>query len=152
MPIVFNVAALLDAYRFEFDAIENHIFEKLKVYREKGIESKREVKRRRAHEGDRCTFDRTLILDAGCWTIPHGPCEASVLRRDPSGSVICTPVISFPARECFDDILKEAERELIRELLAQKPRRIGSLRVICTVNPSRLRYELVLAVPFSKEK
>ena len=152
MPTVLNVNALLVAYKSDFDVVEDNILKKLKVYREKGIESKREVKRRLAHAGDRCTFDRTLSMNVGSWVVPHGSCLASVWRCDPEGSVMCTPVMTFQTTQQLTDLLRNVECELVQKLLLQKPRRVGSLHVYCVVNPNRLCFELTMAIPFSKEE
>jgi len=134
MPQILNVDKLLQAFDADFMDIEERIQKKLNL-----------------PSGKKCTFDRTLTACVGPWTAPFGPCCVSVLSS-PDNQVVCTPVLQFHALHQLQLWLKEAECELIRELRLQKPKRIGALYVACTVNPGRMCYELVLAVPFSKEE
>ena len=79
----------------------------------------------------------------------HGPIDKHMLVVP---GVVCTPVIQFCTTDQGMEALKEAQAGLLGELKAQEPKQIGNLHVACSVNPGHLCYEMVLAIPFSKEE
>jgi hypothetical protein len=125
MPTVFSAYKVLKGYRLGFNNMEDAIFSSLCSKRRK-----------------KCTIDHRLQVTPDMGNIEFG-------RMTP---FVCTPVARFRTIVELDSYLEKAQQLLINELKHQRPRRVGSLHVACTVNPSRFCFEIVLAVPFSKEE
>jgi hypothetical protein len=135
MPTVFSAHKVLKGYRLGFNNMEDAIFSSLCSKRRK-----------------KCTIDHRLQVTPVGY-IESGPMtEAGVNCGYDTNPFVCTPVARFRTIAELDSCLEKAQQLLINELKHQCPRRVGSLHVACTVNPSRFCFEIVLAVPFSKEE
>ena len=127
---------MLKGYRVGFNNMEDAIFGSLCSKRRK-----------------KCTIDPRLQVTPDMGNIEFGRMtEAIVNGGYDINPFVCTPVARFRTIVELDSYLEKAQQLLINELKHQRPRRVGSLHVACTVNPSRFCFEIVLAVPFSKEE
>ena len=83
----------------------------------------------------------------------YGPVDKATTTfvRD-EASVVVTPIFRFHTRTQLEQIMIELPKVFLDQLKPLKPKAIGNLWVACSVNPGKMCYELVLAIPFSKEK
>jgi hypothetical protein len=95
---------------------------------------------------------RDLLPNMGGYTAMHGRIDRETMAviRD-EVSVVVSPVIVFYTRQQLEEHLGDIPKALIEELKLAKPKAIGNLWAAGSVNPAKMCYELVLAVPFSKE-
>jgi len=88
----------------------------------------------------------------GCQAL-YGPVDKATMTfvRD-EASVVVTPIFRFHTRTQLEQIMIELPKVFLDQLKPLKPKAIGNLWVACSVVPGAMCYELVLAIPFSKEK
>jgi hypothetical protein len=98
---------------------------------------------------DHCDLLPNLV---GCQAL-YGPVDKATMTfvRD-EASVVVTPVFRFHTRTQLEQIMIELPKVFLDQLKPLKPKAIGNLWVACSVAPGSMCYELVLAIPFSKEK
>lgn len=83
----------------------------------------------------------------------YGPADEETLLLERDGySVVVTPIFRFHMQQQMEQILGDLPKLFLDQLKPLKPKAIGNLWVACSVNPGHMCYELVLAVPFSKEE
>ena len=88
----------------------------------------------------------------GCQAL-YGPVNKATMTfvRDEAG-VVVTPIFRFHTRQQLEQLVVELPKVFLDQLKPLKPKAIGNLWVACSVVPGAMCYELVLAIPFSKEK
>lgn len=126
MPQVMNVEELLKRHWPDFCDVEDQILKTIAP-----------------GDGKGCEFSQ-LPIYLGNASAMFGPADHAMTIGT---HVVCTPVLQFQGWQMMK-ALKEAQAGLLNELKAQKPWKVGNLHVACSVNPSRMCYEMVLAVPF----
>jgi len=96
---------------------------------------------------------RDLLPDMGGFQTLHGLLDDATLAyvRD-RVSVVVTPVMQFHTKHQLEEYLGNVVKAILGQLKPVKPKAVGHLWVACSVNPGKMCYELVLAIPFSKEK
>jgi hypothetical protein len=63
---------------------------------------------------------------------------------------VCTPIALVRTPDELDKLLMSGWKLMSQELQDAKPKRVGQLYVACTVNPSKMLYEVALFMPFER--
>lgn len=99
-----------------------------------------------------CDHRDLLPNMVGCHAF-YGPADKATMTFVRDGySVVVTPIFRFHMRQQLEQIVGELPKLFLDQLKPLKPKAVGNLWVACSVNPSQMCYEMVLAIPFSKEE
>lgn len=135
MPVILSAAELMRRYDQGFQNIEEVIHSKFVAKRRK------------------CTLDLKLQVTPDMSDIEFGRMTEGIVNGGYSTNpFVCTPVARVRTLGELDAYLDRAEEILIAELRHQHPKRLGSLHVACTVDPSRFCHAIVLAMPFARKE